>query len=227
MDFRWNYEFDNCLVGETVIDGHLLQGIPDGPGIYGYTATSDGISIDHQPESLIQFSGTGRRWTNCSRTDYIHSWYTDNLNIEITGTERELLIENATTTFDSGVYTNFEQGAVASLNGDFTFSSEATGNQIVTVQVITEFQYNLNNSNAAAARTLLGDNGGYFPVGSLRLNTGTTVLNLNADNGLDDTVNITLTVDDETEVFTQPWSLWSEVLKFDVFMENALRSTCL
>ena len=91
---------------------------------------------------------------------------------------------------------------------------------------ITEFQYDLDNSSAAAEHILLGDTGGYFPVGSLRLGTGTNMLVLDADNGEDDTVNITLSIDGETEVFTQPWSLWGEVLKFDIPIENALRSTC-
>ena len=33
MDIRWVYEFDNCLVGEMLYDGHAVQGFPDGPEI--------------------------------------------------------------------------------------------------------------------------------------------------------------------------------------------------
>lgn len=229
MDVRWVYQFDNCLVGETLYDGHALQGFPDGPGVYGYTVVSDGIILDHQPTSLIRFSGTGRRWNNCSKSDYIKSWYASNINYEATGTEGELTISNGSTTFDSGFYDYYNLGTVATLAGGFQFSAPApaTDNQTITVQTISEFVYDLDNSSAAAAHVLLGDTGGYFPVGSLRLSTANTELVMDADNGDDDTVDITLTVDGESEAFAQPWSLWGEDLKFsDDATGNAVRTTC-
>ena len=47
-------------------------------------------------------------------------------------------------------------------------------------------------------------------MGSLSLTTHNMVLLLNPDNGGDNTVTITLTVDGESDEFIQPWLLWSE-----------------
>ena len=163
----------------------------------------EGITLIHQPTSLIRFSGTGRRWSSCSSTDYIKSWYASNLNYEATGTEGELTISNGSTTFDSGFCEYYNTGTVATMAGGFEFSAPATdnqtikqsNNQTITVQTFSEFVYDLDNTSAAAAHVLLGDMGGYFPVGILRLSTANTELVLEADNGNDDSVDITLSVD--------------------------------
>ncbi|ASJ72419.1 hypothetical protein [Granulosicoccus antarcticus] len=110
----WNFGFENCQDGITMLDGQISRGIYE-----SIVIDSTGFRRDDQTE-VLQYSGylSGRS---------LEHWYTTDMNFSLESANHSLIVKDSTAGFDFNSTT---------ISGQFTVQADWTGDDIIAVKVL-------------------------------------------------------------------------------------------
>ena len=205
MNRAIDFEFADCQDDAVVLNGQLHREYLSGRSTSGGYVTSSGLSINGQSRQL-RYSGEvrdeigyGGPFRNASNVNYNTS---DGLStFELSDATTEAL--------------NPPWGGVL-ISGVFFVRSEMTGNRSMRAEVLEEIEVHLPPYVIGDPLTEPFDRG----VLELTGDDGSKLV-LNSDNG--DPLSVTIeisTSDGASEILIQPWSLWTEDLRFDFVVQD-------
>ncbi|ASJ74669.1 hypothetical protein [Granulosicoccus antarcticus] len=222
------YRFDACLDqgiqrnGEAVVYN----------GRYGQTIKSDALDLYTVPELATSFSGYVSKQTESPHSGPLLVWETRDVEFVTHTVDGQLKLEGMTSRFVASDLTDWAIVS-ASLEGSFTLRSDATDGRAITVTVTLPFSYSWDqaetpeSSEGQLARedpdapwsmetdwTSERADSWYFSSGQLELRAEDgSVLLLDANTGVPDTVFVALDNDFESEHFETSWAPWQLLLR--------------
>ena len=191
--------FDGCQSGAITLDGEIELLDNDNASV-----VSSGLTVDDGTTARTfsggaaygdgnNYGGSNRRWWTASELGW--SWN------DGTG---EVRLENASTAFETTVPVTY------SLRGDFTLTSAATGDRPLVATIPVPFELSRQISFEPDFVPDEWD----FPVGTLRLEAADgSAVTVDADNGDDSSVRVTLDGSAGRSSFDRPWSDWNAALR--------------
>jgi len=225
----FEFDFDEC-----VFDGQYHNGFISGQdGSRGLDFNTNQYTVRRQDtNNYASYTGDFKKWiSQTAFFDEIHTFETGELgsvSVNISNADFNLSLDQMATSFAYGSQTNSVDKAW--LRGGFTTRFDHLDGPLFTVSTPVEFSYKLNIGSRPregvepTTETVTAElrNNWTFTTGQLKLTgeDGSTLL-LDADNNNPQTVTITITSDQGTESFDQPWSLWNGDLRFSDYPDIA------
>ncbi len=126
----WDFLFDNCLDGDTLISGDLKRRI-----VSTVSVQSSGLTID-TPDRQVEYSGAIERKFTASRDGGpSRSFRADEVNLLLAEDNRVFELINATTSLETALPFS------ATMNGSFRFRSALAQKRVLSVEVTEPFDF--------------------------------------------------------------------------------------
>ncbi len=218
------YRFDDCLDQGVQRRGNVEAY----DGRYGMTVRSDALSFHTLPELATSFLGYVGQQRESPHAGLLYDWDTRDVELVTRTIDGDLALEGMTSRFIARDWTDLPTVS-ASLEGGFTMRSDATDGRAITATITLPFSYSWNQDEPSESSggqlpeeetdsTVDRSNNWYFESGQLELRAEDgSVLLLDADTGVPDTVLVTLDNADENEHFETSWAPWQPLLRLDAY----------
>ncbi len=161
----------------------------------------DGLTVADSDGVTTTVTGTVKEsFSGCGYGDY-QEWATDSAHYSVGSDATTIELSNVNTLFGYGA--DCAQNK-AVLDGSFTLLSPVTNGLSLDVDIPLAFE----NTDSADR---------YFQAGILRIRAeDNSLIEVNAENGDSQSVNVSITIDGATDTFREPWNTWHDSLMLEL-----------